>query len=151
MIPLYEYRTRRSAGKGVSAVRWRKRMGVMLLLLAALCLGGCGYDASVEELFALPRMAEGYTDLAQQLDGLLNQGYEYASPTGGRNIQSVQMADLDNDGRQEALAFMRRSSDEKPLKIFVFHMGEENYEPYCTIESSGTYTIRISTTTDGGS
>ena len=58
-------------------------MGVMLLLLAALCLGGCGYDASVEELFALPRMAEGYTDLAQQLDGLLNQGYEYASPTGG--------------------------------------------------------------------
>ena len=39
-----------------------------LLLLAALCLGGCGYDASVEELFALPRMAEGYTDLAQQLD-----------------------------------------------------------------------------------
>ena len=59
-------------------------MGVMLLLLAALCLGGCGYDASVEELFALPRMAEGYTDLAQQLDGLLNQGYEYASPTGGR-------------------------------------------------------------------
>ena len=138
MIPLYEYRTRRSAGKGVSAVRWRKRMGVMLLLLAALCLSGCGYDASVEELFALPRMAEGYTDLAQQLDGLLNQGYEYASPTGGRNIQSVQMADLDNDGRQEALAFMRRSSDEKPLKIFVFHMGEENYEPYCTIESSGT-------------
>ena len=113
-------------------------MGVMLLLLAALCLSGCGYDASVEELFALPRMAEGYTDLAQQLDGLLNQGYEYASPTGGRNIQSVQMADLDNDGRQEALAFMRRSSDEKPLKIFVFHMGEENYEPYCTIESSGT-------------
>ena len=86
-------------------------MGVMLLLLAALCLGGCGYDASVEELFALPRMAEGYTDLAQQLDGLLNQGYEYASPTGGRNIQSVQMADLDNDGRQEALAFMRRGSD----------------------------------------
>lgn len=33
---------------------------------------------------------------------------------------------------------MRRSSDEKPLKIFVFHMGKENYEPYCTIESSGT-------------
>ena len=25
----------------------------------------------------MPRMAEGYTDLAQQLDGLLNQGYEF--------------------------------------------------------------------------
>ncbi len=115
-----------------------KRMGLLLLLSAVLCLTGCGYDASVEELFALPRMAEGYTDLAQQLNDLINQGYEYASPTGGRNIQSVQMADLDGDGRQEALVFMRRSSDEKPLKIFVFRMEEENYQLYCTIESSGT-------------
>ena len=81
-----------------------KRIGLLLALLAAaLGLGGCGYDASVEELFTLPRMAEGYTDLAQQLDGLLNQGYEYASPTGGRNIQSVQMVDLDGDGSMELL------------------------------------------------
>ena len=139
MIPSYEYRARQPVTRGVSAVGRIKRIGLLLALLAAaLGLGGCGYDASVEELFTLPRMAEGYTDLAQQLDGLLNQGYEYASPTGGRNIQSVQMVDLDGDGRQEALAFMRRSSDEKPLKIFVFRMENENYQPYCTIESSGT-------------
>ena len=82
-----------------------KRIGLLLALLAAaLGLGGCGYDVSVEDLFTLPRMAEGYTDLAQQLDGLLNQGYEYASPTGGRNIQSVQMVDLDGDGREELIA-----------------------------------------------
>ena len=50
--------------------------------LAAL-LTGCGFsDASVEELFTLPRMAEGYTDLAQQLDGLLN------SLSGGGEVQS---------------------------------------------------------------
>ena len=139
MILSYEYRARQPVTRGVSAVGRIKRIGLLLALLAAaLGLGGCGYDASVEELFTLPRMAEGYTDLAQQLDGLLNQGYEYASPTGGRNIQSVQMVDLDGDGRQEALAFMRRSSDEKPLKIFVFRMENENYQPYCTIESSGT-------------
>ena len=139
MILSYEYRARQPVTRGVSAVGRIKRIGLLLVLLAAaLCLGGCGYDVSVEDLFTLPRMAEGYTDLAQQLDGLLNQGYEYASPTGGRNIQSVQMVDLDGDGRQEALAFMRRSSDEKPLKIFVFRMEDENYQPYCTIESSGT-------------
>ena len=139
MIPSYEYRARQPVTRGVSAVGRIKRIGLLLALLAAaLGLGGCGYDVSVEELFTLPRMAEGYTDLAQQLDGLLNQGYEYASPTGGRNIQSVQMVDLDGDGRQEALAFMRRSSDEKPLKIFVFRMENENYQLYCTIESSGT-------------
>lgn len=115
-----------------------KRFLLLPVLVALLVLCGCGYDASVEELFTLPRMAEGYTGLAQKLDELIAQGYEYASPTGGRNIQSVQMADLDGDGRQEALAFFRRSGDEKPLKIFVFHMEDDAYQHYCTIESSGT-------------
>lgn len=111
---------------------------VTLLLLLTTVLDGCGYDASVEELFALPRMAEGYTGLAQQIDDLITQGYEYASPTGGRNIQSVQMTDLDGDGTQEALVFFRRSSDEKPLKIFVFRLEDDTYRQFCTIESSGT-------------
>lgn len=90
---------------------------VGLLALLAAALTGCGFsDDSVEELFTLPRMAEEYTGLTQELEALITQGYEYASPTGGRNIQSVQMADLDGDGQQEALAFFRMSSDEKPLK-----------------------------------
>lgn len=118
-----------------------KRYIVPAVLAAALTclLAGCGFsDASVEELFQLPRMAEEYTGLTQELEALIAQGYEYASPTGGRNIQSVQMVDLDGDGQQEALAFFRMSSDEKPLKIFVFRLEDENYQLYCTIESSGT-------------
>ncbi len=110
-----------------------------LLTLLAAALTGCGFsDASVEELFQLPRMAEEYTGLTKELDALISQGYEYASPTGGRNIQSVQMTDLDGDGRQEALAFFRMSSDEKPLKIFVFKLDGDSYSRFCTIESSGT-------------
>ena len=115
---------------------------IVLAALAAVLtclLAGCGFsDASVEELFQLPRMAEEYTGLTQELEALIAQGYEYASPTGGRNIQSVQMVDRDGDGQQEALAFFRMSSDEKPLKIFVFRLEDENYQLYCTIESSGT-------------
>ena len=112
---------------------------VGLLALLAAALTGCGFsDDSVEELFTLPRMAEEYTGLTQELEALITQGYEYASPTGGRNIQSVQMADLDGDGQQEALAFFRMSSDEKPLKIFVFKIEGGSYARYCTIESSGT-------------
>ena len=112
-------------------------MGLSALLAALLT--GCGFsDASVEELFTLPRMAEEYTGLTKELDDLIAQGYEYASPTGGRNIQSVQMVDLDGDGQQEALAFFRMSSDEKPLKIFVFRLEDGTYTRFCTIESSGS-------------
>ena len=58
---------------------------VGLLALLAAALTGCGFsDDSVEELFTLPRMAEEYTGLTQELETLITQGYEYASPTGGR-------------------------------------------------------------------
>ena len=114
-----------------------------ILLLAGLALAavlsGCTFfDSSVEQLFTLPRMAEEYTGLSQQIDSLIDQGYEYASPSGGRNIQSVQMVDLEDDGIQEALVFLRRSSDEKPLKIMVFRLEGDTYRCFCTIESSGS-------------
>ena len=114
-----------------------------ILLLAGLALAavlsGCTFfDSSVEQLFTLPRMAEEYTGLSQQIDSLIDQGYEYASPSGGRNIQSVQMVDLEDDGIQEELVFLRRSSDEKPLKIMVFRLEGDTYRCFCTIESSGS-------------
>ena len=109
-----------------------------LLVLAALLSGCTVFDSSVEQLFTLPRMAPEYTGLSQQLDSLVAQGYEYAPPSGGRNIQSVQMVDLEDDGRQEALVFLRRTADERPLKILVFRLDTtDSYRLYCTVESSG--------------
>jgi len=127
--------------EGAAVKRTLKKCILLLMAWAAAALlTGCNFfDASVEQLFTLPRMAEEYTGLSQQLDSLIAQGYEYASPSGGRNIQSVQMLDLEDDGRQEAMVFMRRSADEKPLKIMVFRLDEdEGYRLFCTIESSGT-------------
>mgnify|MGYP002625277294 FL=1 len=95
---------------------------IVLAALAALLaclLTGCSFsDSSVEELFQLPRMAEEYTGLTKELDDLIAQGYEYASPTGGRNIQSVQMADLDGDGLKEILVGYKSSSDVQGLAIY---------------------------------
>ena len=88
----------------------RPRINPLILALAlAAVLSGCTFfDSSVEQLFTLPRMAEEYTGLSQQIDSLIDQGYEYASPFGGRHIQSVQMVDLEDDGIQEALVFLRQ-------------------------------------------
>lgn len=107
-------------------------------LLAACALSGCVFHSSVEELFTLPRVAVEYAGLSQELEQLQSQGYEYLPPTTGRNIQSVQLVDLDSDGNEEALVFMRLPGDEKPLKIFVFRPVEDSYQQLCVIESSGT-------------
>ena len=116
-----------------------KKVCLMALLWALSCLlGGCLSSSTVEELFTLPQPPIEYTELAAKIDQLISDGYEYASPTGGENIQSVQMVDLNQDGQDEAIAFFRRDSDEKPLKIMVFQSRDDTYEWLCTIESSGT-------------
>lgn len=120
-------------------MRHLKRPALLgLLLLACLLLAGCRMDSTMEELFTLPRLPTEYTTLSRQLDQLLSEGYEYMAPTSGRNIQSLQMVDIDGDGRDEALAFFRLSNGEKPLKIYVFHSREGSYELASIIESSGT-------------
>ena len=116
-----------------------KRVWLAGIVLAGACLlGGCSAPSSAESLFTLPQLPIEYNDLSRQINDLIADGYEYASPTSGRNIQSVQMVDLDGDGDEEAVAFFRRSSDEKPLKIFIFRANDDTYEQLCTIESSGT-------------
>ena len=116
-----------------------KRLTVLVMVLAALCvLSACSFDNTVEDLFALPRVPDEYTGLSQQIDEMLADGYEYAPPTAGQNIQSVQLEDLTGDGIPEAVVFLRKSNDEKPMKIMVFQRQDGGYERLCTVESSGS-------------
>ncbi len=115
----------------------------LMAAVSSLVLTGCLATSTIEELFTLPQPPIEYTDLSQTIHELLAEGYEYASPTAGQNIQSVQMVDLDWDGRSEALAFFRKPADEKPLKIMLFRFVGGAYELVNTIESSGTAIERV--------
>ncbi|MBQ2782922.1 MAG: hypothetical protein IJE94_07005 [Oscillospiraceae bacterium] len=116
-----------------------KRLAVCLTALAMLVLlCGCEFRNNVEDLFALPEMPEEFTGLNQRLSELRAEGYEYATPTTGQNLQSVHMVDLDGDRHVEAVAFFRRSDDEKPMKVFVFEAVDDSYELRCSVESSGS-------------
>ena len=83
------------------------------LLLAAV-LGGCSMR-SADELYALPKQSDAYYDLQKAIDRVMTQNASYSGPLSGSNQQSVQLADLDGDGQDEAIVFAR-SSGEKPLK-----------------------------------
>ena len=121
-------------------MRGRMKKAALLVMLAVLLcvLSACGIDSTVEDLFTLPRVPDEYTGLSQQIDQLLSDGYEYAPPTVGQNIQAVQMEDLNGDGAQEAVVFLRKPNDEKPMKILVFEKAADSYELLCTVESSGS-------------
>lgn len=116
---------------------------LLVLCALALSLSGCVFTTPEESLYRLPKLAGEYESLETQIEMLLAQGAEYAAPTSGSNLQSVQMVDLDGDGSEEAVAFFRKAADEKPMKIYIFKTDGENYEQYAVIEgtSSSIYSI----------
>ena len=116
----------------------KKILAVWMLLAVSLLTCGCGLTFSAEELYCLPKLPVEYTELDNRINAILAEGAEYAAPTSGRNIQPVQLEDLDGDGQEEAVAFFRNASDEKPLKICIFTADGESYRQTAVIESSGT-------------
>ena len=129
--------------------RAKKWAALLLMMSLSLVLAGCAMPKLTldpEELYALPELPARYTTLNQQLNAIQESGAEYAAPVSGTNIQSVQMVDLDGDGREEALAFFRQSDGEKPLKIYVFTDNGNSYTQTAVIEGSGlaVYSIAYS-------
>ncbi|MBE7003515.1 MAG: VCBS repeat-containing protein [Ruminococcaceae bacterium] len=112
------------------------------LLCGLLLLCGC-MPGSFDDLYRLPRLPAEYESLETLIDALLDGGVEYAAPTSGSNLQSVQMVDLNGDGEEEAVACFRRASDERPMKIYVFRAVNDSYEQYCVLEgtSSSIYSL----------
>lgn len=115
-----------------------KKRAVLLLpmLLMFLVMAGCFFKSG-DELYSLPKAPEDYLMLQAQLDAVIRGGAEYAAPQAGTNTQTVQMVDLNGDGKGEAVAFFRDTTSQKPLKIYIFQQEKEGYEVVAIIEGDG--------------
>lgn len=112
----------------------RKRM-CLLLLAVILLLSGCSMRTA-DQMYALPKRSQQYTDLQTQIDAAM-EGLSYCAPLTGENRQTVQLADLNGDGTQEYLVFAKGTS-ERPLRIHIFAREGEQILLWDTIESNGT-------------
>lgn len=104
--------------------------------LAAL-LSGC-FVKTVDELYTLPQHSDEYNRLEQAIEEVMeSRNAAYAAPVSGINQQSVQLADLDGDGMEEAIAFLKTTGD-KPLKACIFSRADGDYQLTDVIEGDGT-------------
>lgn len=108
------------------------------IVSSALFLTGCGLHTSFEDFYRLPRLSDEYASLNTCLQALLDEGAEYAAPQSGQHLQSVQMVDLNGDGVNEAVAFLRDADDLKPLKTVILTQENNSYQPAAVLEHSGT-------------
>lgn len=105
--------------------------------ICALAMSGC-VSNQAEELYALPRQSDAYYALQSAMDQVLGADAAYSGPLSGSNQQAVQLADLDGDGQDEAIVYVK-TSGEKPLKAYIFDSDEnENYRNTAVIEGDGS-------------
>lgn len=113
-----------------------KKRILFLALLTALLLSGCGMR-TVDQMYALPKRSDTYNELQSVIDQAMS-GLVYSAPTAGDNQQTVQMADLNGDGRDEYLVFAKGSM-EKPMHILIFRQDANGKVKLMeTIASSGS-------------
>lgn len=114
----------------------KKPMLLALVMTLGLLLGGCALQ-TVDEMYAIPRRSQEYSNLQSAIDSAM-YGLTYSAPVSGEHQQSVQMADLDGDGVDEYLVFAQGAFT-KPLQILVFHQQEDGTCKLMeVIENAGT-------------
>ena len=113
----------------------RKKYGILFLAACLLLLTGC--LKSTEDLYALPKQSDEYQELQQAISAVLSPDAEYSAPISGSNRQAIQLADLDGDGENEAIAFLK-TTGEMPLKAYIFKSVDGSYQNSAIIEGNGS-------------
>lgn len=113
----------------------RLKLNFILLLLVAFMLSGC--MLTVDQMYCLPKRSDTYNNLQSAIDVAM-EGLSYCAPLSGENQQSVQIADLDGDGKNEYLLFAKSNQEEKPLRILVFHNNNGMMQNTDVLECSGS-------------
>ena len=111
------------------------------LAVALTVLSGCVGIGSIDKLYSLPQPQEEFLQLQELINEEIANGCEYSAPTAGSQRQSLQMVDIDGNGLDEALAFLRTT--EKIPMICVYRNVGGVYESACTITGEGTGIGRV--------
>lgn len=120
-----------------------KKTSAFLLMLIFL-LGGCGDRSS--DMFAMPEIPEKQKQLVEIVETVLERGYEYSELRSGINRQPLQLVDLDGDGAEEGIAFLRDSADTYKTFIYIFKENDSGFRLYDIIEGPGNELFAVSYT-----
>ena len=123
----------------------RRIWTALALLPMLLALSGCLFR-SPDDLYRQPEKSAGYEQLNAAIRAVktgleleLGVKAEDAGILAGDNTATIQLQDLDGDGRREsAVTFLRLPGLERPMRIYVFSQIGEEYVATGVVEGEGS-------------
>ena len=107
------------------------------LMLCMVMLTGCSLIAGGDDLLQTPKPSEKFTMLQDQLEKIISEGKNYATPQKGSYRNTVTFEDIDGDGEDEAIAFFREGTGGK-IYAYAFALEDGEYQQIGRIEGPGS-------------
>lgn len=119
-----------------------KKIKLLLLFLSlSLLLSGCGnfrLATSIDDLIAPVSPSGDDASVQTALDSYCKSGYLIKIPTGGKYTTSFIFFDLDNDGKDEAVAFYEPTDDRGTVSIAVIENKDSEWSVVSSVKGEGS-------------
>ncbi len=84
-----------------------------------------------------PKLPTEFNSLMDKIDAAIKEGAVYSPPVSGSNRQSIQAFDLNGDGVDEAIVFLKTAQEKQLLNIQIYKKQDEEYVLFDTILGFG--------------
>lgn len=113
---------------------------IILLLTVALMMTSCGCsmsEISIDELMRPPQLSQSRQQVQSTLSELLGGSGQLIAPSGGKHRNSINLADLNNDGQNEAICFFAEA-DSKLISVLLLQKQEKEWKEAGRLASDAT-------------
>lgn len=108
-----------------------------ILLVCTVLLTGCSLITGGDDLLQTPKPSENFTLLQDQLEKIISEGKIYVTPQSGSYRNTVTFEDIDGDGTDEAIAFLRDGTGGK-IYAYAFAWEDGEYRKIGSIQGPGS-------------
>lgn len=106
-------------------------------ILCAVMLTGCSFISGGDELLQAPKPPESFVLLQEQLEQIMGEDMTYVSPQSGSYRNTVAFEDINSDGEDEAIAFLRKGTGGK-IYVYAFELQNGEYKTIGRIGGPGS-------------
>ena len=109
-----------------------------MALCLCLALSGCSIgEISVEELMRPPQLTASRKQVQETIDELLGASYQLIAPSGGEYRNGINLADLNDDGQNEAIC-LYTTGDTQLVEVLLLQKGGEEWTELGSYSSDAT-------------
>ncbi len=128
----------------------RKNACLLMLIIMVFALSGCGTFS--DDMLRVPELPSAQTALFDAAGHIKGEGCEYSAPRAGINRQPIQLIDLDGDGEEEGIVFLRDVVETYKTSIYILKRSGAGYSlsSQITGKENEIYTVAYAGLSDTG-